>query len=65
MGVSGLALASSISGLVSFTLTIKVFGVKNFLDMLRSRNLIYIIVGSVVLVVLLLIFKEFISGYIA
>ena len=64
MGVSGLALASTVGGVLGFTLTIKAFGVKNFLDILRSKNLVYLIVGSILLTILLLIFKDFISVYI-
>ena len=65
MGVSGLALASTIGGIIGFGLTIKAFGVSMFLDMLRSKNIIYLIVSSLFLVVLLLFFKEFISTYIS
>ena len=64
MGVSGLALASTVGGFVSFTLTIKVFGVKNFFYILRSRNTVYLVVGAVVFTVLLFVFKDFISSYI-
>ena len=64
MGVSGLALASTSGGFVSFVLTIKVFGINNFLDIIRSKNMIYLVVGSILLTILLLIFKEFISDYI-
>jgi len=64
MGVSGLALASTISGFVSFTLTIKAFGVKNFFDILRNKKAVYLILVSVFLTVLLLIFKDFLHAYI-
>jgi len=64
MGVSGLALASTIGGVLGFTLTIRVFGVKNFLDIFLSKNLVYLVVGSVLLAVLLLEFKSFIGDYI-
>jgi len=64
MGVSGLALASTASGFVGFALTLQVFGVKNFFDILRSKNTIYISIGCVVFTILLLIFKGFISAYI-
>jgi putative peptidoglycan lipid II flippase len=64
LGVAGLALASTLGGLVSFIFTIKVFGLQNFLDILRSKNILYLIVGSVLLIILLLIFKDFISVYI-
>jgi putative peptidoglycan lipid II flippase len=64
MGVSGLALASTVGGFVSFTLTIKVFGVKNFFEILRSKNAIYLVIGTVVFAGLLLVFKDFIGSYI-
>lgn len=64
MGVGGLALASTIGGFISFTLTIKVFGVKNFLDMLHSKNTLYLVTAAVLLTILLLIFKDFIGSFI-
>ncbi len=63
MGVSGLALASTLGGFVSFTLTIKVFGMKNFLDIIHSKNIIYLVLGTVLLSILLLIFKNFLHTY--
>ncbi len=60
MGVSGLALASSIGGFVSFTLTIKVFGINNLLEMLRCKNTIFLILGAVAFTILLLFFRDFI-----
>jgi len=63
-GVAGLALASTIGGFVSLFFTIKVFGVKNFFAILRSKNLIYLFVGSILLSILLLFFKDFISAFI-
>ena len=62
-GVSGLALASTLGGFVSFALTIKVFGIKNFLDMLRSKNMIYLLLSAILITVLLLIFKDFVASY--
>ena len=64
MGVSGLALASTVGGFVGFTLTIKAFGVKNFLDILRSKNAIYLIAGAFLLTIILIFFKDFIGVYI-
>jgi putative peptidoglycan lipid II flippase len=64
MGASGLALAGTISGFVGFVLTIKAFGVKNFLDILLSKNAIYLVVGSILLTIMLLLFKDFIAVYI-
>ena len=64
MGASGLALASSISGFVSFTLTIKAFGAKSFFDILLNKKAIYLMVASILFAILLLIFKDFIGAYI-
>ena len=64
LGVSGLALASTLGGLVSFIFTIKAFGIQNFLEILHSKNSLYLLLGSVSLIFLLLWFKEFIAFYI-
>jgi len=64
MGVSGLALASTVSGFVSFSLTIRAFGVKKFFDILLNKKAIYLVIASVLLSILLLIFKDFIGAYI-
>jgi len=64
LGVVGLALAGSISGTISFILTIKAFGLSNFLDIIRSKNAIYLLIGSILLTILLLLFKDFIGAYI-
>jgi len=63
-GVGGLALASTLSGFASFTLTIKAYGVKEFFDILRSKNSLYLIVGIIIFTFLLLTFKDFIGAYI-
>jgi len=63
-GVGGLALASTLSGFASFSLTIKAYGLKEFFDILRSKNTIYLIVGVIIFTFLLLIFKDFIGAYI-
>ena len=63
-GVAGLALASTLGGMVSFIFTIKVFGVENFLEILRSKKSIYLIVGSILFTFILLVFKEFLTSYI-
>ena len=64
LGVSGLALASTTGGFVSFFLTLNVFGVKNFFDILRSKNFIYLIICAVVTIILTLLFKSLIQPYI-
>ncbi|WP_297442167.1 murein biosynthesis integral membrane protein MurJ [Sulfurimonas sp.] len=63
-GVAGLALAGTLGGFVSFFFTIKAFGVADFLDILRSKKLIYLLVGSVLFSLLLIILKDIISAYI-
>jgi putative peptidoglycan lipid II flippase len=64
LGASGLALASTLSGFASFSLTIKAYGIKEFFDILRSKNSIYLFIGVLILTFLLLIFKDFTSAYI-
>ena len=63
-GVAGLALASTLGGFTSLFFTIKVFGVQNFFAILRSKNLLYLFVGSLLFTALLVVFKDFISAYI-
>ena len=64
LGVSGLALASTLSGFVSFILTIKAFGIDNFLNIVRSKYALYLVIGAIVFTGMLLVFKWFVAGYI-
>jgi putative peptidoglycan lipid II flippase len=64
MGASGLALASTMGGFVSFILTIRVFGTKKFFDILLNKNALYLLIGAALLTILLLFFKEFLHAYI-
>ncbi len=64
MGASGLALASTISGFVGFSLTVKAFGMKNFLSILLNKNIIYLLVCCVIFTLLVILFKEYIAKYI-
>jgi putative peptidoglycan lipid II flippase len=64
MGASGLALASTISGFLSFILTVKVFGTKQFLDIITSKKALYWLFAAVLFTFFLLWFKDFIDGYI-
>lgn len=64
LGVSGLALASTLGGFVSFFFTLKAFGVANFLAIIRSKNLLYLLISAALFSVALLYFKEFIRVYI-
>ncbi|MDO8453984.1 MAG: murein biosynthesis integral membrane protein MurJ [Sulfurimonas sp.] len=64
MGAGGLALASTISGFVSFFLTIRAFGVKNFFDILLNKYAVYLIFGTILLTVLLTVLRDFLAPYI-
>ena len=63
-GASGLALAGTLGGFVSFFFTIKTFGPKKFFAILLCKKLIYLIISSALFTVVLYIFKDFISVYI-
>ena len=64
LGVAGLALASTLGGFISFLFTIHTFGFKNFLHILHSKNSLFLVVGTILFLILTLIFKHFISAYI-
>jgi len=64
LGASGLALASTISGFVGFTLTVKAYGKENFLAIISSKKSLYLLVSAIIFTFILLIFKDFISVYI-
>jgi len=61
---AGLALASSLSGFILFYLTIKEFGLKEFLGIIRDKKLIYLIILLILEGIILYIFKGFIDVYI-
>lgn len=64
LGVSGLALASSMGGVVSFVFTIRAFGVSNFLEILRSKNSVYLLLSAILFTSLLLFLHRFTSALI-
>jgi putative peptidoglycan lipid II flippase len=59
LGAAGLALGTTIAGTVSFVLTLKVFGKKAFLDILISKNAIYLVAASAIFTIILFVIKEF------
>jgi putative peptidoglycan lipid II flippase len=61
MGAAGLALAGTIGGFVGFVLTIKAFGVKNFFSILASKKVLYLIAGSILFTIFLIVLKSFID----
>ncbi len=63
LGASGLALASSLSGMVLFALTIKEFGKAEFFAIIKDKYAIYLIGGLIITIALLLYIKELLSAY--
>ncbi|HFU73974.1 MAG TPA: murein biosynthesis integral membrane protein MurJ [Helicobacteraceae bacterium] len=63
MGASGLALASTLSGFVSFLYTLKSYGYRNFLAIISLKKVTLWSVSALVTLFFLLIFKEFIHVY--
>ncbi len=61
---AGLALATTLSGFLLFVLTIKKFGFGLFWNILKDKKAIYLALISLVLIFILIIFKEFIHVYI-
>ena len=64
LGVTGLALASSISGFVLFAFTIKAFGMKQFLDIISLKKIILLLIVIALEIAILLWFKDIIDVYI-
>ncbi len=62
-GVVGLALSNTLSGTVSFFLIIKEFGVDEFLRFLHSKHTLILGFGSVVLVMVTLLLKQYLVGF--
>lgn len=63
-GASGLALASTVGGFVSFSLTLRIFGMQNFLDIIRSKYSLYLFLSALFFIFALLALKSFITPYI-
>ncbi|MEA1916881.1 MAG: murein biosynthesis integral membrane protein MurJ [Campylobacterota bacterium] len=63
MGASGLALASSLSGIVSFILTLRAFGKQNFLAIIQKKYLIYFIISIPIFTIIIYLFKEALHVY--
>ncbi len=63
-GVAGLALASTLGGIVSFVLAIKIFGVGDFLEIIRSKKALYLLLSAVVFSIFLLFVKDTIEPFI-
>jgi putative peptidoglycan lipid II flippase len=61
---AGLALASSLSGFVLLYLTIKAYGMGEFLGIVKSKYLLYIVAGSIFTIWLSTILREYLQKFI-
>jgi len=64
-GVSGLALASTIGGFISFFFTLRTFGIENFFAILRSKNSIYLGLSIIIFTFVLLYVHTFTIDFIS
>lgn len=63
LGVKGLALASSCAGIVLLGFTIRSFGFKEFLDIIRDKKLAIFVGSLIIYIPAILYLKEIISEY--
>ena len=63
LGVKGLALASSCAGIILLVFTIRSFGIREFLDIIRDKKLAIFAGMLLVYIPALLYFKELINVY--
>jgi putative peptidoglycan lipid II flippase len=61
---AGLALASSLSGFILLFLTIRAFGIEAFLDIIRSKTLVYLLLGSLLFTLLMVSLKDYLDAFI-
>ncbi|MDF1882289.1 murein biosynthesis integral membrane protein MurJ [Sulfurimonas sp. MAG313] len=64
LGALGLALASSLSGFILFIYTVKAYGTTRFFAIIRHKNALWLILACVVLILILILFKELTHDYI-
>ncbi len=60
---AGLALASSLSGFILFFLTIRAFGIEAFLDIIKSKYLVYLLLGATLFTIMIVLLKDYFSAY--
>ncbi len=63
LGAAGLALASSLTGVILFLLSMRAFGTQRFYAIIRHRYALYIVSGAWVYTLILLQLKELLSAY--
>ena len=64
LGAVGLALASSLSGLILFIYTVKAYGTERFFAIIFDKKALWLLIASAALILILLLFKEMIHDYI-
>jgi len=60
---AGLALASSLSGFILFYLTVRAFGLQEFLDIIKSKKSLYLLVSALLFTIMIVLLKENFSAY--
>jgi putative peptidoglycan lipid II flippase len=60
---AGLALASSLSGFILLFLTIRAYGSQAFLDIIKSKNMLYLLGSAIVTIIMIVMLKEYFSVY--
>ncbi len=60
---AGLALASSLSGFILLFLTIRAFGTQAFLDIIKSKKLLYLLVFAILFTIMIVSLKDYFSAY--
>lgn len=63
-GAAGLALASSLSGLVLFIYTVKAYGAARFFAIISDKKALWLLIASAVLILALYLLKEMMHDYI-
>lgn len=60
---AGLALASSLSGFILLFLTIRAFGLEAFLDIIKSKYLVYLLAFALLFTIMIVSLKDYFSVY--
>ncbi len=60
---AGLALASSLSGFILLFLTIRAFGAQAFLDIIKSKQLVYLLIFAILFTIMIVSLKDYFSAY--
>jgi putative peptidoglycan lipid II flippase len=64
LGAVGLALASSLSGVILFIYTVKAYGTERFFAIISDKKALWLLLASAILILTLYLFKEMMHDYI-